>query len=111
LKIAGYKENLFSNLSGIGKKVLEVGVGTGPNFKYYANNSNLSITGVDPNKQMEKYARSSATTAGLPLSNFNFLRGVQVFWLFGTSALCNWHFNEIIGKTFQIFFLRICLSA
>ncbi|XP_078175100.1 uncharacterized protein LOC144568599 isoform X2 [Carex rostrata] len=78
-EIAGYKGKLFSNLKlkGTKKKVLELGVGTGPNFKYYVDNSDLSIIiGVDPNKQMEKYARSSAATAGLPASNFNFLRGV-----------------------------------
>lgn len=77
LKIAGYKGKLFSNLKGTKKKVLELGVGTGPNFKYYVDNSDLSIIGVDPNKQMEKYARSSAATAGLPDLNFNFIRGVQ----------------------------------
>ncbi|KAJ3694955.1 hypothetical protein LUZ60_000332 [Juncus effusus] len=77
-EIAGYKEKLFSNLTaGSSKKiVLELGVGTGPNFKYYANNIDTQIIGVDPNNQMEKYARASARAAGLPLPNFNFLRGV-----------------------------------
>ncbi|KAJ3700572.1 hypothetical protein LUZ61_004277 [Rhynchospora tenuis] len=98
-EIAGYKEKLFSNLRGTSsKRVLELGVGTGPNFKYYANNSDLSIVAVDPNKQMEKYARSSATTAGLPVSNFNFLRGVgealpveddSVDAVIGTLVLCS----------------------
>ncbi|KAJ1696151.1 hypothetical protein LUZ63_004663 [Rhynchospora breviuscula] len=100
-EISGYKEKLFSNLRGTStssKRVLELGVGTGPNFKYYANNSGLSIVGVDPNKQMEKYARSSATTAGLPISNFHFLRGVgealpveddSVDAVIGTLVLCS----------------------
>ncbi|KAJ4761486.1 Ubiquinone/menaquinone biosynthesis C-methyltransferase UbiE [Rhynchospora pubera] len=98
-EIAGYKQMLFSNLRGTSsKRVLELGVGTGPNFKYYANNTALSILGVDPNQQMEKYARSSATTAGLPISNFHFLRGVgealpvdddSVDAVIGTLVLCS----------------------
>lgn len=113
LKIAGYKGKLFSNLKlkGTKKKVLELGVGTGPNFKYYVDNSDLSIIiGVDPNKQMEKYARSSAATAGLPASNFNFLRGVQFFLLFGISSFYNWNLNQAIGKRLRIFFFNFaCL--
>lgn len=75
-EIADYKADLFNHLSGESKNVLELGVGTGPNFKYYATDSGLTVFGVDPNKQMEKYARAAAVTAGLPPERFNFVRGV-----------------------------------
>lgn len=59
-----------------GKNILELGVGTGPNLKYYANADGVNIVGVDPNKHMEEYARADAVSAGLPPSNFTFRRGV-----------------------------------
>ncbi|ERM94535.1 methyltransferase-like protein 7B isoform X1 [Amborella trichopoda] len=76
-KVAGYKEQLFSYLKGDhGTQVLELGVGTGPNFKYYATSSNIHVLGVDPNMHMEKYARNAALNAGLPSTNFDFMQGV-----------------------------------
>lgn len=86
-KIAGYKKELFTHLTAIPGKsvnVVEFGVGTGPNFKYYANPataSHLNVIGVDPNKKMEKYARAAATAAGLPPANFTFMRGVCIIFL------------------------------
>ncbi|XP_077213226.1 uncharacterized protein LOC143848225 [Tasmannia lanceolata] len=75
-KIAGYKEELFSHLTAENKKVLELGVGVGPNFKYYANAAGVSVFGIDPNKRMEKYAREAAVTAGLSSTHFSFIRAV-----------------------------------
>jgi len=75
-EIAGYKAKLFSQLSATGKNILELGVGTGPNFKYYASNVGVNVIGVDPNKHMEDYARTAAVSAGLPSSSFTFKRGV-----------------------------------
>nr|WOT19180.1 methyltransferase-like protein 7A-like protein 1 [Echinochloa crus-galli var. crus-galli] len=75
-EIAGYKAKLFSQLSATGKNILEPGVGTGPNFKYYASDNGVIVTGVDPNKHMEDYARRAAVSAGLPSSCFTFKRGV-----------------------------------
>jgi cyclopropane fatty-acyl-phospholipid synthase-like methyltransferase len=76
LQIAGYKAKLFSQVTVAGKNILELGVGTGPNFKYYANETGVNVIGVDPNKHMEDYARTAAVSAGLPSSNFTFRRGV-----------------------------------
>ncbi|KAF0935221.1 hypothetical protein E2562_031258 [Oryza meyeriana var. granulata] len=75
-EIAEYKSKLFSQLVAAGKNILELGVGTGPNLKYYANADGVNIVGVDPNKHMEEYARAAAVSAGLPSSNFTFRRGV-----------------------------------
>ncbi|KAF8729477.1 hypothetical protein HU200_017412 [Digitaria exilis] len=75
-EIAGYKAKLFSRLSTTRKNILELGVGTGPNFKYYASNNGCNVIGVDPNKHMENYARKTALSAGLPSSSFTFRRGV-----------------------------------
>ncbi|PNX85931.1 methyltransferase-like protein 7a-like, partial [Trifolium pratense] len=38
----------------------------------------VQVVGIDPNPQMEKYARSSAASAGLPLSNFEFIHAVVI---------------------------------
>lgn len=76
MQIAGYKAKLFSQLSPAGKNILELGVGTGPNFKYYASQDGVNVIGVDPNKHMENYARIAAVSAGLPSSSFTFRRGV-----------------------------------
>ncbi|XP_072993329.1 uncharacterized protein [Typha latifolia] len=97
-EIADYKEKLFANLTGKSKKILELGVGTAPNFKYYAAIDDLEVIGVDPNKQMEKYSRAAAVATGLPLKSFNFKRGVaealplrdsSVDAVVGTLVLCS----------------------
>ena len=80
-KVAVYKTQLFTNLRGKAKKVLEIGIGTGPNLKYYANSADVQVFGVDPNTKMEKYAQESAVAAGLPLSNFEFIQAVCMFLL------------------------------
>lgn len=75
-KIAGYKAELFAELKGKAQQVLEIGIGTGPNLRYYAADSGVRVFGVDPNIKMEKYARAAAVAAGLPLSNFEFVQAV-----------------------------------
>ena len=55
---------------------MEIGIGTGPNLSYYTSNSDVQVVGIDPNPEMEKYARSAAVSAGLPLSNFEFIHAV-----------------------------------
>lgn len=77
-KIAGYKSQLFSNLKGKAHKVLEIGIGTGPNLKYYAGDADVQVFGVDPNGKMEKYARAAAVAAGLPLAKFEFIQAVRM---------------------------------
>eukprot|EP01018_Ginkgo_biloba_P038308 Gb_09192 [translate_table: standard] len=75
-EIAGYKVRLLNQLKGKSKTILELGIGTGPNIKYYASGVDVSVVGVDPNKHMEKYALAAATAAGLPRSQFKFIHGV-----------------------------------
>jgi ubiquinone/menaquinone biosynthesis C-methylase UbiE len=75
-EIAGYKEQLLNPLKGEAKTILELGIGTGPNIKYYASGKNVSVVGVDPNKHMEKYAQAAATDSGLLKSQFKFIHGV-----------------------------------
>jgi cyclopropane fatty-acyl-phospholipid synthase-like methyltransferase len=79
LQIAEYKLNLFSQLSAEGKNILELGVGTGPNLKYYASADGVRVIGVDPNRYMEDYSRAAAISTGLPSSNFTFRRGVRTY--------------------------------
>ncbi|XP_026379332.1 uncharacterized protein LOC113273989 isoform X4 [Papaver somniferum] len=76
-EVAGYKEKLFSSLRGRKcKDVLELGIGTGPNLKYYAGDVGVHVYGVDPNKKMEKYAAAAALAAGLPSTNFYYTQAV-----------------------------------
>lgn len=76
-KVAQYKSQIFSNLKEKkANKILEIGIGTGPNLSYYTSNSDVQVVGIDPNPEMEKYARSAAVSAGLPLSNFEFIHAV-----------------------------------
>jgi cyclopropane fatty-acyl-phospholipid synthase-like methyltransferase len=79
LQIAEYKLNLFSQLPAEGKNILELGVGTGPNLKYYASADGVRVIGVDPNRYMEDYSRAAAISTGLPSSNFTFRRGVRTY--------------------------------
>ncbi|CAI9096573.1 OLC1v1032754C1 [Oldenlandia corymbosa var. corymbosa] len=97
-EIAGYKLPLFSNLRGKADKILEIGIGTGPNLKYYADEPGVEVFGVDPNKKMEKYARAAADAAGLPSTKFKFLPAVaeaipladeSVDAVVGTLVLCS----------------------
>ncbi|XP_050204120.1 uncharacterized protein LOC126654099 [Mercurialis annua] len=97
-EISAYKSQLFANLRGNAKKVLEIGIGTGPNLKYYAGDGDLEIFGVDPNAKMEKYAEAAAQAAGLPSANFRFiqsageaipLRDASVDAVVGTLVLCS----------------------
>ncbi|KAI3433036.1 Methyltransf_11 domain-containing protein [Psidium guajava] len=97
-EIAGYKSQLFSKLKGKVKEVLEIGIGTGPNLKYYANDNNVHVVGIDPNRTMERYSRAAAAAAGLPPPNFKFLQAVgeavplgdaSVEAVVGTLVLCS----------------------
>nr|BAO45871.1 methyltransferase [Acacia mangium] len=97
-EVAPYKSELFSNLKEKAQKILEIGIGTGPNLKYYASNPDVLVVGIDPNQKMEKYARSSAVSAGLPPSNFEFIHAVgeviplddaSVDAVVGTLVLCS----------------------
>ncbi|KAK6922004.1 Methyltransferase type 11 [Dillenia turbinata] len=97
-EIAGYKSQLFSNLKGKASKVLEIGVGTGPNLKYYASGNDVFVFGVDPNTKMEKYAQAAALAAGLPKEKFKFVQAVgeslplddaSVDAVVGTLVLCS----------------------
>lgn len=75
-KIAGYKSQLFANLRGKTKEIVEIGIGTGPNIKYYGSSTGTNVFGIDPNKKMEKYAQAAAKAAGFSSANFKFIQAV-----------------------------------
>ncbi|KAL3684921.1 hypothetical protein R1sor_002943 [Riccia sorocarpa] len=59
------------------ENVLELGIGTGPNLKYYGNKPRIQkVVGVDPNLQMAKFCYAAALRAGLAESQFEFIHGV-----------------------------------
>ncbi|GMP58323.1 hypothetical protein CsSME_00022034 [Camellia sinensis var. sinensis] len=95
---ARFKTQIFTNLRGKDKTVLELGIGTGPNLKYYASDNGVRVFGIDPNKKMEKYAQAAAAAAGLPPENFKFIHAVaevlplsdaSVDAVVGTVVLCS----------------------
>ncbi|XP_074274608.1 uncharacterized protein LOC141598752 isoform X2 [Silene latifolia] len=97
-EIGRYKHDLFSHLKGQAKEILEIGIGTGPNLKYYASDDGVHVIGVDPNRKMEKYARQAAEEAGLAQANFDFVHAVgeilpvkdaSVDAVIGTLVLCS----------------------
>ncbi|GAU44605.1 hypothetical protein TSUD_240970 [Trifolium subterraneum] len=98
-EVARYKSEIFKNLKDKkANKILEIGIGTGPNLSYYGSNPDVQVIGIDPNPEMEKYARASAASAGLPLSNFEFIHAVgeviplsdnSVDAVVGTLVLCS----------------------
>ncbi|XP_027361099.1 methyltransferase-like protein 7A [Abrus precatorius] len=97
-EVAPYKSQIFSNLKVNGLRILEIGIGTGPNLSYYAGGSEVGVVGIDPNPKMENYARSSAASAGLPPSHFEFVQAVgeaiplsdaSVDAVVGTLVLCS----------------------
>lgn len=49
---------LFDNLVGKAEKVLEIGVGTGPNFKYYSVIPNVSVPGKQNSHLDSKYVET-----------------------------------------------------
>ena len=54
-----------SLLSEVGGTVVEVGPGTGTNFRYYSRN--IHWIGVEPNRYMHPYLQRAAEAAGLPI--------------------------------------------
>lgn len=100
-KIAGYKSELFSNLRGKARNVLEIGIGTGPNLRYYAGDNGVQVIGVDPNRKMEKYAKAAAIEAGLPVPNFKFIQAVcQCCLLHYISNVFYQHFNFVLVQLY-----------
>lgn len=78
-KIENFKNKVFDKLTEKDKKVLEIGIGTGPNMRYFAaRNVNVTLLGLDPNPKMKKYARKAAVRAGLNPKNFRFMQGVSI---------------------------------
>uniref|UniRef100_A0A061RUX4 Methyltransferase-like protein 7a-like n=1 Tax=Tetraselmis sp. GSL018 TaxID=582737 RepID=A0A061RUX4_9CHLO len=74
------KAQLFGEaLGGAGKgaqDILEIGIGTAPNLKYYPTLEGIRLTAVEPNLAMEQYARRNAAAAGLDGDRLKLLQGV-----------------------------------
>ncbi|CAL5368579.1 unnamed protein product [Camellia sinensis] len=51
-EVAGFKSQIFTNLRGKAKTVLELGIGTGPNLKYYASDNGVHVFDIDPKRKM-----------------------------------------------------------
>jgi methylase of polypeptide subunit release factors len=100
-KMAGYKKQLFDHLGDNVRSIVEVGVGTGPNLKFYGGRSHIEkVIGVDPNERMARFAEQAALDVGLAPSQFEFLHGVQ--WFLSLSHPCIYHLVPLLKLTSQI---------
>jgi len=70
-QIVPVKEQLFSGGVLSGKKVVEVGMGTGPSLSYYARADVASVVGVEPNLAMHQVQECWRTMAPLPQQDSN----------------------------------------
>ncbi|KAL0664587.1 hypothetical protein Bca4012_101425 [Brassica carinata] len=69
-EIENFKNKVFDELTTKDEKVLEIGIGTGPNMRYFAaRNVNVTLLGLDPNPKMKKYARKAAVGEAIPLED------------------------------------------
>ncbi|KAK9834760.1 hypothetical protein WJX74_009653 [Apatococcus lobatus] len=80
-QIAPIKHELFDKAfqQGPVRDVVEVGMGTGPNLKYLAADTQQglrSVIGVDPNPAMDRYAQRAAKHAGLSSDQLQLRQGV-----------------------------------
>lgn len=70
--IRAVKDSLFARLDARGvRDVVEIGVGTGPNMRYYGD---MRVTGVEPNAASHAYAAANAAKHGL--ERFDVIEGV-----------------------------------
>lgn len=57
-------------------EIMELGFGTGPNLQYYAR-TGIHVSGLEPNKEMRKFAFENAKRANLDLNQLDFISGVS----------------------------------
>lgn len=64
-EVRRFKQDLFNGVKR-GDKVLEIGVGSGPNLSYYGKKAGI-VLAVEPNRSFDMYTRSAAATTGTTL--------------------------------------------
>lgn len=80
--IAGYKSQLFANLTRKkAAKIYETWDRYGSNLKYCGTPSGLSVVGVDPDRKMERYAQAAAEASGLHQTNFVLFKLYVIFMI------------------------------
>jgi len=67
------KTALFSHVP-VGARVLEIGIGAGPNLPYYGSRAG-AIVAVEPNGAMDEYTVETAARAGVVRSKLTLVRG------------------------------------
>lgn len=64
-EVRTFKTDLFANVNE-GDRVVEIGVGSGPNLSYYGKKADV-VLAVEPNRSFDVYARSAAASTGTHL--------------------------------------------
>jgi len=64
-EVRSFKRSLFAHVAK-GDRVLEIGVGSGPNLGYYGKRASVLLA-VEPNRSFDIYARSAASATGTNL--------------------------------------------
>mmetsp|Transcript_16873 Transcript_16873/g.37967 ORF Transcript_16873/g.37967 Transcript_16873/m.37967 type:complete len:320 (-) Transcript_16873:63-1022(-) len=92
-EVQGFKKELFSNIQK-DDLVLEIGIGSGPNLKYYGSKASM-VLAVDPNRVFDNYSLAAATETNTDLK---FIPGMaeaidmpdeSVDIVVGTMVLCS----------------------
>ena len=96
-EVVSFKTDLFSNNIQANDQVLEIGVGSGPNLKYYGSKAS-TISALEPNRAFEKFILESAAAAKVSPSKMRIVPGYaeqipmadnSVDVVVGTMVLCS----------------------
>ena len=96
-EVVSFKSDLFSNNIQANDKVLEIGVGSGPNLKYYGSKAS-TISALEPNRAFDEFILESAATAKVSPNKMRIVPGYaeqipmeddSVDVVIGTMVLCS----------------------
>lgn len=105
-EVVSFKSDLFSNNVQANDKVLEIGVGSGPNLKYYGSKAS-TISALEPNRAFDEFILESAVAAKVSPNKMRIVPGYaekipmeddSVDVVIGTMVLCS---VQSVAKSLQ----------
>ena len=105
-EVVAFKSDLFSNNIQANDKILEIGVGSGPNLKYYGSKAS-TISALEPNRAFDEFILESAVAAKVSPNKMRIVPGYaekipmeddSVDVVIGTMVLCS---VQSVAKSLQ----------